>query len=91
MIDQARCVIDQTRLTYFFSPINLTFIKGHNCVSNLTNVLLVHVVVIFRTTIKLWHDGRVMHGVYAHAHVDDLNFDARSIACQRKKLSVELS
>ena len=31
-----------------------------------------------RYGIQTWHDGRHMHGIYANARVDDLDFDARS-------------
>ena len=36
--------------------------------------------------IQTWHDGRQMHGIcilYAHACVDDLDLDVRSVAWQR--------
>ena len=39
---------------------------------------IIYIVAIFRTamTIKSWHGGRFIHGIYAHA--DDLDLDARS-------------
>ena len=36
------------------------------------------IIVISRTTVKLWHDGRLMHGTYADARFNYLDLDTRS-------------
>ena len=49
------------------------------------------VIVIYWTSlsygIQTWHDGRLMNGIYAHAHFDDLDLDARSQWIGRGKQS----
>ena len=57
-------------------PMTLTFTRYHNCVSKLTNVYLLGHYVSYG--IQIWHTGRRMRGIHAHAHVDGLDLDARS-------------
>ena len=64
------------------SLMTLLFTQGHNCISNWTICLTCSIIAISRTVFKLWqstcHDGRHMHGTYAHARFDHLDLDARS-------------
>ena len=42
------------------------------------------IIAIYRTVgyvnygVQTWHDSKLMHGIYAHDRVDDLDFDSRS-------------
>ena len=51
----------------------LLFTEGHNCVSNVTSVKLVlYLGQYLSCGIQTWHDGRLMHGIQAHARFDGL-------------------
>ena len=60
------------------------YIPGHNCVSNKTNKKLVYLYYKsnISDTIKAIslkrHNGRLVHGIHAHAHFDDLDLEGRS-------------
>ena len=59
----------------------LTFIQGHKCISNLKDYFLTCNILdnIKAITFKLGMTvGRLMDAIYAHAHSDDLDLDARS-------------
>ena len=57
----------------------LVFTQGHDCVSNLTDVVIVISRTIFKVmAFKLF--SRIMYGIYncVHARFDDLDFGTRS-------------
>ena len=60
------------------SPVTLTFIQSHKCVSNVTIYFLTCNIsenINLSCYIHTWHGGRLMHGIYAHARFDDLELD----------------
>ena len=70
----------------------LLFTQGHNCVSNWTMFLTCTIAAMYRTVfingIHIWHDGRLMHGIYAHTRFNDLYLDARSQGSAKARQSV---
>ena len=48
------------------------------CVSNSTTFNLQYLRQCVSYYIQTWHDGRLMGALYAHAHFDDLDLNARS-------------
>ena len=63
------------------SPMTLTFIQGHKCVSNRTTFLTCNISDnSLSYYIQAWHDSKLMDAIiilYARAHFGDLG-DARS-------------
>ena len=57
------------------SPMTLTIIQGHKCVSNLTTFKLARSRIIFKLLHRPWHDCRLMHGIHAQPRFDDLQLD----------------
>ena len=63
------------------SPMTLTPMQCHKCVSNVTRLIfnLQYLGHYLSYYIQTWHDGRLRHGVYyAYARVYYLDFDTRA-------------
>ena len=58
------------------SPMPLTFIQGHKCISVKLSYFLTCNLRYLSYYIQTWHHGRLMDALYAH--FDDLDIDARS-------------
>ena len=60
------------------SPMTLAFLQGHKWDSIWLLFNFQYVGEYLSYYIQTWHDGRAMHGIYAHARFDDLGLYARS-------------
>ena len=58
------------------NPMTLTFIQGHKCILSLTTYFNYHYLQHYLSYyILTWHDGRPIHGIYAHSRVDDTDLE----------------
>ena len=72
-------------------PMTLTFIQGHKYASQTWLLFnFQYLGQYLNHYIKTWHDGRLIHAIYAQAHFNDLDClnDARSQCVGKDKKSV---